>query len=298
MAKRRIVDPHHHLWNLEAGYNYPWLQDLPLGEGVLGPIGPIARSYLLEDLLADTADYALEKSVHIEAVPADPVRETQWIQALSDSRGMPSASVGFAALNAPDVEAVLEAHAARPCVRGIRHILNWHKNPGLTFTDRSDLMTDEAWLAGFGLLDKYGFSFDLQIYPSQFADAVRLAERFPETLIILNHTGMPVDRDEAALECWRDGIVALADCDNVVAKISGLGMVDWKWSTKTVRPFVLHVIESFGTDRTMFASNFPVDKLYSSFTTLYQAFEAIVADFSDGEQDRLFRLNAVKHYRL
>ena len=80
MAKRKIVDAHHHLWDLGRGYNYPWLQDKPSGEGMLGDLKPIARDYLLRDYRADTANYDLVGSVHIEAVPADPVIETRWLQ--------------------------------------------------------------------------------------------------------------------------------------------------------------------------------------------------------------------------
>ena len=86
----------------------------------------------------------------------------------------------------------------------------------------------------------------------------------------------------------------LAAEPNVVAKISGLGMVDWRWSEASIRPFVLGAIDCFGVDRAMFGSNFPVDKLYSSFDALYGAFESIVASFSESEKDKLFHGNALR----
>lgn len=298
MTKRKIVDAHHHLWDLNRGYNYPWLQDLPHGTGVCGNVGPMAHNYMLPDFLADTRTYDLVKSVHVEAVSSDPIGETRWLQAIADKSGFPHGIVARAALNLPDVEATLAAHRESPNVRGIRHIVNWHTNPQLTFGPRNDLMTDAAWLAGFSLLKKYDLTFDLQLYPSQMRDAADLARAHPETLIILNHAGMPVDRDEAGLRQWREGMVLLASVPNVAVKISGLGMVDWNWSTDTIRPFVLHTIDCFGVSRSMFASNFPVDKLYRSFDVLYRAFESIVSDFSEAEKDRLFHLNALEYYRL
>src|SRR5262249_27041747 len=141
-------------------------------------------------------------------------------------------------------------------------------------------------------------SFDLQLYPSQMADAARLAARHPDTTIILNHAGMPVDRDQNALSLWREGMRSLASQPNVQVKISGLGMVDWSWTEESIRPFVLDTIEIFGVDRCMFASNFPVDKLYSSFNTLYRAFRSIVSDFSPGERQKLFSDNALAIYRI
>jgi predicted TIM-barrel fold metal-dependent hydrolase len=297
MAKRKIVDAHHHLWDLGRGYNYPWLQDKPSGEGMLGNLAPIARDYLLPDYRADTANYDLVGSVHIEAVPADPVVETRWLQKTTSSEGLPSGIVARVELHKPDAEKVIAEHVSFPNVRGIRQIVNWHQNPKYAFTDH-DFLTDDAWLAGFRLLRKYKLSFDLQLYPAQMGDAVELARRNPETLIVVNHTGMPLDRDEAGLALWRDGMKRLSAEPNVVAKISGLGMVDWRWSEASIRPFVLGIIDRFGVDRVMFGSNFPVDKLYGSFDTLYGSFESIVASFSESDKDQLFRDSALRHYRL
>lgn len=298
MAKRKIVDAHHHLWDLDRGRNYAWLQDRPLPVGVCGDVGPIARNYLLDDYLADTADFELVQSVHIEAVSTDPLGETRWLQDLADRRGRPFGIVARVELHRPGVEREIAGHRLARNLRGVRHIVNWHRNPRWTFVDRDDFLVDSAWLAGFKLLRKYDLSFDLQLYPSQMADAARLARSNPDTLIVLNHTGMPVDRDTAGLEAWRNGMRLLAGAENVVAKISGLGMVDWHWTQSSIRPFVLETIDVFGTDRVMFASNFPVDRLYGGFSALYGAFAALVAAFSDDEQDRMFRANALKYYRL
>ena len=295
MAKRKIVDAHHHLWDLGRAYNYPWLQDKPSGEGMLGDLSPIVRNYLIDDYLADSADYEMVKSVHIEAVPRDPLEETRWLTSLGGR--VPNAIVAFAALDAPDAEATIAAQAGFAGVKGIRQIVNWHENPALTFP-ASSLRVDEKWRAGYRLLRKYGLSFDMQLYPNQMAAAANLARQNPDTLVIVNHTGMPVDRDAGGIALWRDGMKQLAAVDNAVAKISGLGMVDHGWTEESIRPFVRHTIDCFGTDRVMFGSNFPVDKLYGSFTALYRAFEAIVADFSEGEQDKMFRANALRHYRL
>jgi predicted TIM-barrel fold metal-dependent hydrolase len=297
MAKRKIVDAHHHLWDLGRGCNYPWLQDKPSGDGMLGNLAPIARDYLLRDYRADAANYDVVGSVHIEAVSANPVIETRWLQETTKSEGLPSAIVARVELHKPDTEKVIAEQVTFQNVRGIRQIVNWHQNPKYTFTDH-DFLNDDAWLAGFRLLHKYKLSFDLQLYPAQMGDAVQLARRNPETLIVINHTGMPLERDEAGLALWRDGMKRLGAEPNVVAKISGLGMVDWRWSEASIRPFVLGVIDRFGVDRVMFGSNFPVDKLYSSFDTLYGSFESIVASFSESEKDLLFRDNALRHYRL
>jgi len=90
----------------------------------------------------------------------------------------------------------------------------------------------------------------------------------------------------------------LAACPNVAVKISGLGMLDHHWTVESLRPLVLETIDAFGTERSMFASNFPVDRLYSDYATLWRAFEAIVQGASDAVKAALFRANAERIYRL
>ena len=169
---------------------------------------------------------------------------------------------------------MLEAHAAFANTRGIRQILNRHPDPGVNFVDR-DYMREERWQQGFGRLRAHGLSFDMQLYAPQMADGAATARRHPDTQIIINHTGMPLDRDPEGLAAWRSGMRALAACPNVAVKISGLGMVDHHWTVKSIRPFVLETIDMFGTDRCLFASNFPVDRLFSDYAALWRAFDQI-----------------------
>ena len=293
------IDPHHHLWDLEKNH-YPWLQTRPVVPRLEGDVGPIAQTYGIEDYLADIRNQSIAKSVHVEAGwdPADPVGETAWLQSIADQHGFPHGIVAHADLDAVDVERVLEGHAQYQNVRGIRHIVCWHRDPVKSYVPDADLLTNGRWRDGFRLLSKFGFSFDLQLYPSQMADGADLAHSHAETLIILDHTGMPVDRDEEGIRAWRQGMRQLADAPNVVTKISGLGAVDWYWTIDSLRPFVLETIDTFGADRCMFASNFPVDKLYRDFDGLYAAFKFITCDFTADEKRLLFHDNAARFYRL
>ena len=294
-----IIDPHHHLWDLRRN-KYPWLQERPVRLRVEGDVSPIARDYLLDDYLADARNQNVLKSVHVESGwdPSNPVGETAWLQRLADKHGFPHGIVAHAKLDAPDVERVLEAHAAYRNVRGIRHVVNWHPDPVKTYVDRPDLIRTGAWRRGFGLLQRFSLSFDLQLYPAQMHDAAVLAHAYPDVAIILNHAGMPVDRDAQGLDLWRRGMRELAAAPNVAVKISGLGIGDWRWTVKSIRPFVLETIEAFGVARCMFASNFPVDKLWSDFDVLYAAFREITQPFSEEERRQLFHDNAVRYYRL
>ena len=163
----RIVDAHHHLWDLEAN-RYPWLS--PKTRHPVGDLAPICKSYVLEDFLVDARNQELAKSVHLQAEieHADGVKETAWLQAIADdpkSGGFPHAIVAFADPADPKVEAILEAHAGYPNVRGIRYLLNYEAGaPLYCATTRGDWLSDRQWRQGYALLAKYGLSFDLQIF--------------------------------------------------------------------------------------------------------------------------------------
>jgi predicted TIM-barrel fold metal-dependent hydrolase len=296
MARPPLVDPHVHLWDLDH-VRYPWLAPPFSDDGPNGSVEPIASNYLLDDYLADAAAWDVRGIVHIDAGahPDDALKESEWLQAMHDARGLPSGIVAFAALDDPAVEALLEQQAAHRNVVGIRHIINWHPDPQRSYSP-ADVTTSEAWQRGFGLLARYGLSFDLQAYPNQFAHLAELIARHPDTQVILDHTGMAIPAD--GWDDWRSGMAAFAALPNVAVKISGMGFTWRPWDIEQARPYVLETIELFGTDRAMFASNFPTDKLFGSFEKHLGGYDTITAAFSDDERRALFGGNANRHYRL
>ena len=128
--------------------------------------------------------------------------------------------------------------------------------------------------------------------------AAAIAARHPDIPLIVNHAGLPTDRDAEGLALWRQGLRLLAAQPQVSIKISGLGITDRAWTPDSLRPIVLECIDAFGTERAMFASDFPVESVHGGFGDFYAAFDAITADFSAGERDRLFAANAEAIYRL
>ncbi|KIG03645.1 amidohydrolase family protein [Caballeronia concitans] len=295
----QVVDPHIHLWDLST-HHYPWLANPQTS--FVGDARDLRHDYLISDFLRDTGSVAVLKVVHVDANhdPADPVEETRWLQSIADGegRGMPEGIVAGADLSADNAPQVLEAHAAFANTRGIRQILNVHDDPLYDYVGRH-YMHEPQWRKHFGLLERFGLSFDLQLYPSQMQDAAALAREHANTQFIVNHAGMFVDRaSPAGYRAWRDGMRALAACPNVAVKISGLAMFDHDWTIESFRPYVLETIDTFGCDRAMFASNFPVDRLFGSYTAIWNAYARIVADASDAEKDALFVRNAERIYRI
>jgi len=295
-----IVDSHHHLWDLDRNL-YPWLQGRMSDRG-WGDSRPLQKNYTVDDLLADGASQGLRKSVHVQANfnPADPVGETAWLENVASrpqSHGFPHAVVGFADFSSPGVDAILEGHARYPRVRGIRQVLNRHVDPRLNRAAH-DYLGDDAWRANLGLLRQYGWSFDVQVYWQQMPAVSALAARYPDTQFILDHAGLPVERDPHSLQGWRRSMQQLAQHPNITVKLCGYGMVDNRWTVDSVRPFVLEPIEWFGPERCMFASNFPVDRLMASYYDLWNAYRQITADFSASEKAALFYDTAVRVYRI
>ena len=271
----------------------------------VGDYSAIRKSWLIGDLHKGAKDIPLRKSVHVQAEwdhNVDPVGETAWLQSVADdpgSRGMPNAIIAYANLSDPNVEGVLERHAEPQNWRGIRHMLNWSDDrPNFRFAEAGDLMRDPQWRSGFKLLEVFGGSFEVQIWPWQLEDAARLANDIPEVQIILGHTAMPIGRSPGELREWRKGLEALGTGPNISAKISALGMLDQQWTTESIAPFVLDAIDILGVDRCMFASNFPVDSLFSDYTTLWNAYSDITSDFSDADRAMLFHDNAERFYKI
>ncbi|MEQ8857517.1 MAG: amidohydrolase family protein [Pseudomonadales bacterium] len=312
---RPIVDPHHHLWRRP---NF---------------------DYLLDDLWADTeTGHNVEKTVFVECRAcyreAGPeqlrcVGETEFVRELAEaSRRDPdkatiAAIVGHADLTLGDaVEEVLDAHEAAGggLFRGIRHAGARDPHPqALTIPGRAPegLYADPDFRSGLTRLGAVGFSYDTWHYHHQNRAFADLARAVPRTTMILDHFGTPLgvgpyaDRREEIYEQWREDIVEIAACPNVVAKLGGLAMPDngFGWDKETAPPtsddfvaaqarYYLHTIDAFGPERCMFESNFPVDKRSLSYPVLYNGLKKIAARFSEAEQHALFYGTAARVYRL
>ncbi|RJS93765.1 amidohydrolase [Salinisphaera sp. Q1T1-3] len=295
----RVIDPHVHFWRLDRG-NQPWLENPQ--PNLLGDYSPMARDFGPVELCAAAGDIEIEAVVHVEADAIDPVAETEWLAGLPGadaSHDLPSALVVGADLSAPDVgETLSRQMAASDRVRGVRQILNVHADPLFDYVGRH-YMREPAWRAGFEQLAAQGLSFDLQLYPDQMGSAAQLAADFPDVTFVINHAGMYVDRHTTAgWRAWRDGLAALAARANVTIKLSGFGMLDHDWTHGSIRPLILQAIDTFGVERCLFASNYPVDGLYADYPTIWTAYAEILGGASASDRAALFADNARRVYRL
>jgi predicted TIM-barrel fold metal-dependent hydrolase len=299
--KLEVIDCHHHLWNLSlvAGL-YPWLhgpQQIDIHWA--GPLQPIRKDYLVADFRRDCAEQNVVASVHLQAEAADPLLEALWVHDLAQQSELPSAQICGIHLEDDNAPELLLKYSLIRSVRGVRQILNWDDtNPKLCIATRGDLLRHDVWQRNLGLLQKYNFSFELHLFPHQCADALPVVQRYTGITFILNHAGMDSARTAESFRTWEAAMRKYAACPNVVMKLSGLGMFDHSWTVDSLRPYIRTAVSIFGANRCMFASNFPVDKLLSTYNQLYDAFRVTIADLPEAMQTQLLSGNARRVYRL
>jgi predicted TIM-barrel fold metal-dependent hydrolase len=291
-----IIDAHHHIWRKN---DLPWLRDEPQPR-IFGEYASIRRDYPIEEYLADIQAQHVEKSVYVQTnwTPSDGVKEVAWVQSVADRSTHLNAIVGYADLGSPKVEETLAQQRQFTRFRGIRQQLHWHTNSQYRFASRPDLMNDSGWRRGFSLLEKFGLIFELQIFANQMSDGVALAAAFPGIKIVLEHAGMLEDRSREGSERWRQGMRQLAKERNVYVKLSGLGTFERTCSKELMRPVILETVEMFGPNRCLFGSNFPIEKIWTSYAELLAAYQSVLADFSLQERNEIMGNTAATVYSL
>jgi predicted TIM-barrel fold metal-dependent hydrolase len=294
-----IIDSHHHLWDLSLG-RHPWITSDDSAIKALGDISFLRRDYLPDAYLADIGPQKIVGSVYVEAAwdrarPAD--EEVAWIENLPKPPGIAARCVAWADLGANDAGAVLERLAAHESVIGIRATIRWHPDPAKRWTE-AGIVDDPAWRRGLAHMRRHGFLLELLMNPYQAAEVARLAADFPQQIFVINHCGTPVDRDEAAMERWRDGLHAMAAQPNVAIKVSNYGNYAADHTLPSLRAAVMTCLDAFGTERVMFGTDYPVARRTMTYQDICERFKDIVAEFSPAEQRDLLHGNAACLYRF
>lgn len=275
----------------------------------------------------DTGKYKIDGYVHIQAgwvakKTLDLVGETEWLMTLDDS---PIAIVAEARLSDLDtLESLLDAHAkASPLFKGVRDMLACHSDKGvMDFAHDRSQNFSERFKKGYAILGARGLTYDAFLYAHQLKDFISLVTEIPSTKVVLDHVGTPIgvaglhggqgasqaERDKIK-EDWYADLSALAEVPHVKMKLSGLMMpvLGYQFEKRDQEPSVDEVVDAigphiefalrtFGVDRCMFASNFPMDKASLSYETLYDAYFKIVEGYSDADKEKLFRTNALGFY--
>ncbi len=291
-----MIDAHHHIWRQ---LDLPWLLG-PDQPRIFGPYAPIRRDYLISEFIADAAPSGITGSVYIQAnwPPAKALAEAEWVQEVAGETGWPHAIVGYADLTARDARPQFEALARLPLVRGVRMQLHWHENPLYRFAVQPDLPSDPDVQANAAALADFGLVFELQVFAAQMPAAAALAAACPNTTFVLQHAGMPEDRSEPGQASWRHGMEALAAQPNVVCKLSGLGTFIHRNDPAHIAAIVSEALALFGPDRCLFGSNFPIEKLWTDYAALFDAYWRATESLSPEDRGQVFSGTAQRVYRI
>lgn len=273
----RILDTHLHLVYKDR-FSYPWLDGAPA----------INRQWDVDTYFAEAEKLGITAALHMEVdvAEADILPETRFVLGVNPRVVGAIAACRPESINFP---AQLDALLAIGGVKGLRRILH---------TQPDELSQSELFVDNIRRLAKPGLTFDICVLARQLDIARTLAAACPDVQFVLDHCGVP-DIAGGAFASWRDGISRIAKLPNVAAKISGVvAYAKPNWRLGEIAPYVEHVISSFGWDRIVWGSDYPVCTLTANLTRWVESTRAIIGGCSETEKAALFHANAERIYRV
>jgi L-fuconolactonase len=272
------IDAHQHFWALERG-DYGWLTP---------ELDVIYRDFLPQDLAPLLDQHGLSGTVLVQAAPT--VEETRFMLSLADSNELVKGVVGWVDFEnpaAPDLIAKLAEHRS---LVGLR--------PMIQDIPDADWMLRRELRPAFDALQKADLTFDALTLPHHLSNLQELLARHLEMRVVIDHGSKPVIR-ESQIEDWAADMAALAEKTQAYCKLSGL-VTEAKpnWTVDDLRPYVDHLLETFGPDRLIWGSDWPVCLLASDYKRWVETTEELLSDLSTEEQNAILGGNAIRAYKL
>jgi L-fuconolactonase len=274
-----FIDSHVHFWD-QSSMPYSWLHEVPT----------IASAHTPETLTGEAGEDQPDKIVFVEC-GAPWLEEVKWVEALATKERRIAAIVAHVRMNAgAQTSADISKLRQHPLVRSVRQNF---EHEALDFCIRPE------FIAGINQLPPASLSFDLCCKHPQLPSVIELVRRCPGVSFILDHAGKPGIR-AGLLDPWREHIRILATLPNVVCKFSGLVTeADHRtWTAADLRPYVAHLLETFGPARLLFGGDWPVAKLASGYVRWLTTAQDLVSHLSASQQAAIFRDNAARVYRI
>jgi L-fuconolactonase len=272
-----MIDSHQHFWQV-GRFDYPWMSS-----------GILCRDYLPADLAPILQHNRVDKTVLVQA--SNSVAESKWLLELANANKFIAGVVGWVDLTSPDINTQLDELCLHPKFKGVRHLVESEPD--------DDWLVRPAVLNGLKQLSERGLSYDLLVHTRHLKHVPLIADSCPDLTLVIDHLAKPsIARNE--IKEWSQALQPLARYRNVYAKLSGLVTeANWSsWQTDDLRPFVDIALESFGADRLMFGSDYPVCLLAASYNQVLDSFQEILKSLNDADRDKIFGQNAEKFYRL
>lgn len=273
------IDSHQHFWKYNEVRD-SWIND---------DMATIRQNFLPEDLKPVLQSNNIEGSVIVQSDQSKEENIFQLANALQHDfiKGV----VGWIDLQADDVADHLSYYQQFNKMKGFRHILQGEQ--------QRDFMLRPNFKRGVGLLKRFGFTYDILIFPDQLKYTVEFVQAFPDQPFVLDHLAKPYIKDQK-IDDWKKDIKKLAAFENVCCKISGMVTEsNWsQWTKNDFSPYLDVVVDSFGTKRLMYGSDWPVCLVAASYEEVIGIVKDFFSAFSQDEQDCIFGKNATGFYKL
>jgi L-fuconolactonase len=278
-----LVDSHVHFWNPQL-IRYPWLEDIPA----------LNKPFLLADYNHACEPVVVDKMVFIqcEADYSQFMHEVEWVDSLAKVDNRLQGIVPWSPLeNGDAVRPTLERLAVNPRIKGIRRLIGPEPDP--------EFCLHPKFIQGVQALADYEFSFDMTVSPRHLANISKMVMQCPDIQFVLDHIGNP-DIKNNGFNLWQNEIKTLAEFPNVWCKISSLPtLADHQtWTKEQLKPYIDHVLDCFGFERVMYGGDWPVASQAIEYPAWVDTLLWAVNGCSDDELRQLFRVNAIKFYRL
>jgi predicted TIM-barrel fold metal-dependent hydrolase len=295
VLKHQIIDTHVHFWDMAnpvSGMRWVWLEK-EFVHPILGDIDAMkSLTYGINNVVAESRGADVRAFVHVQAALGsdDPVLETRWLTQMREKSAVPFTIVAHADLSSDDAVRQLDGHGASPFFVGVRD-----------FATEGILASGEihpVFESSLETLAVRGLVLDLDCEWMNMGAALELARRHPDLQIVLEHIGFPRSRDDEYFDSWKAAMTELGQAENVTCKISGLAMTDPLFTPESLRPWFDSSLEAFGPDRCVLGSNWPLDRLFSSYDVIMNLYRSCLDELSDSEQKMVLAENAARLFRL
>jgi L-fuconolactonase len=276
-----FTDSHVHFWDTSLR-RYPWLAEVPAISGAHGP----------DELRRESAGDSPTRVVFVQAdcERDSALDEVKWVESISDQVPPTCGIVAFAPMDAGNAtSAILKELSGHTLVRGVRHLIQGEPDPAFCLS--------AEFVSGVQECGRLGLSFDLCVRHAQLASTTELVRRCPGTTFILDHAGKP-DLRTSIPSAWPSDIAELAALPNVSCKVSGLVTEASSLELRIFEPVIAHLLGTFGPQRLLFGSDWPVVKLEAPYSTWLGMAKNLLAHLSPSEQSAIFNGNAARIYRL
>jgi L-fuconolactonase len=272
------IDAHHHFWRYTAT-EYGWIDDA---------MASIRRDFLPGDLEAEIRPAGIDAVISVQA--RQTLAETEWLLETAAAHPWIAGVVGWLPLADPAIAAILERFSANPWLKGVRHVLQAEPDP---------FIENAAFNFGLSQLRAFNLTYDILILHHQLPAAIRLVDRHPNQVFVLDHIAKPSIR-AGKIQPWKDDLTEIARRSNVFCKLSGVVTeADYAaWTYEQISPYLHAALTAFGPSRLLFGSDWPVCRVATTYSNWVRTVESFAQQLSTEERGALFHRNAVQAYRL